>query len=139
MKAEISTDNVFLLNQDTGEQINLKGVKTISTEELEHESPIDDIKTGMKLLSGNTHNHVVFADCTIVFDALIQVTDKTSEILKKLAEVLELEDVRIDETKEIVMLEERKKHCKNYLELKQINRRLNVLKFGKRKGKLHES
>lgn len=52
MKAEISTDNVFLLNQDTGEQISLKGVKTISTEELEHESPIDDIKEGMRLLKG---------------------------------------------------------------------------------------
>lgn len=123
------------INTDTGEEISLKGVKTINAEEFT--SPIDDIKTGMKLLSGNTHNHVKFADCTIVFDALIQVADKTSENLKKLAEVLE--DVGIDETKEIMMLEERKKHCKNYLELKQINRRLNVLKFGKRKGKLHES
>lgn len=31
--------------------------------------------------------------------------------------------------KEIAILEQRKKHCKNYLELKQINRRLNILRF----------
>lgn len=34
MKAEISTDNMFLVNQDTGEKISLKGVKQIDTEEL---------------------------------------------------------------------------------------------------------
>nr|DAX35103.1 MAG TPA: hypothetical protein [Bacteriophage sp.] len=37
----------------------------------------------------------------------------------------------IDEAKRITILEKRKKHCKNYLELKQINRELNVLKFKK--------
>lgn len=50
MKAEISTDNMFLVNQDTGEQISLKGVKQIDTEELT--SPINDIKEGMRLLKG---------------------------------------------------------------------------------------
>ena len=39
----------------------------------------------------------------------------------------------IDEAKRITILEERKKYCKNYLELKQINRELNVLKFKKRR------
>lgn len=33
---------------------------------------------------------------------------------------------QIEEGKEIAILEQRKKHCKNYLELKQINRRLNI-------------
>lgn len=123
MKAKINTDNMVLVNQDTGEKISLKGVKTINAEELKPTAE---------------YEHAKFADCAIVFgDALIQVADKTSENLKKLAEALK--DVGVDETKEIVMLEERKKHCKNYLELKQINRRLNVLKFRKRKGKLHES
>lgn len=35
----------------------------------------------------------------------------------------------IDNTKRIADLERRKKHCKNYLELKQINRELQELKF----------
>lgn len=34
-----------------------------------------------------------------------------------------------EKAKEIEELEHRKKHCKNYLELKQINRKLNVLKY----------
>lgn len=50
MKAEISTDNMFLVSQDTGEKISLKGVKQIDTEELT--SPINDIKEGMRLLKG---------------------------------------------------------------------------------------
>lgn len=50
MKGQISTDNIFLVSQDTGEKISLKGVKQIEMEELE--SPIDDIKEGMKLLKG---------------------------------------------------------------------------------------
>lgn len=41
----------------------------------------------------------------------------------------ELEQNTIEDVKEIVILEQRKKHCKNYLELKQIDRRLNILKF----------
>ena len=35
--------------------------------------------------------------------------------------------------KQIEILERKKKHCKNYLELKQIDRELNSLKFGRRK------
>lgn len=50
MKVQINTDNIFLVSQDTGEKISLKGVKQIEMEELE--SPIDDIKEGMKLLKG---------------------------------------------------------------------------------------
>lgn len=41
----------------------------------------------------------------------------------------ELCSVQIEEAKEIAILEQRKKYCKNYLELKQINRRLSILKF----------
>lgn len=36
---------------------------------------------------------------------------------------------------EIAILERRKKHCKNYLEMKQIDRQLNDLKRDKRKRK----
>lgn len=50
MKGQISTDNIFLVSQDTGEKISLKGVKQIDTEELT--SPINDIKEGMRLLKG---------------------------------------------------------------------------------------
>lgn len=35
---------------------------------------------------------------------------------------------------QIKNLERRKKHCKNYLELKQIDRELNSLKYGRRKN-----
>lgn len=55
MKGQISTDNIFLVSQDTGEKISLKGVKQIDTEELTspiNDIPIDDIKEGMKLLKG---------------------------------------------------------------------------------------
>ena len=49
-----------------------------------------------------------------------------------------IEDIKraLEEAKEIAILEQRKKHCKNYLELKQINRRLNLLKLkqGKRRS-----
>lgn len=50
MKGQISTDNIFLVSQDTGEKISLKGVKQIDTEELT--SPINDIKEEMRLLKG---------------------------------------------------------------------------------------
>lgn len=46
-----------------------------------------------------------------------------------LQELAEQSSVVIEEAKEIAILEQRKKHCKNYLELKQINRKLNLLKF----------
>lgn len=55
-----------------------------------------------------------------------QSVDDTANILKRLAELCY---VQIEEAKEIAILEQRKKYCKNYLELKQINRRLNILKF----------
>lgn len=60
------------------------------------------------------------------FQMLGQCCINTITVLQKLAEQI---SVVIEETKEIVILEQRKKHCKNYLELKQINRRLNILKF----------
>lgn len=50
--------------------------------------------------------------------------------------IKESEKQNIDETKQIAMLEERKKHCNNYLELKQINSELNSLRFKKRKKKM---
>lgn len=55
MKGQISTDSIFLVSQDTGEKISLKGVKQIDTEELTspiNDIPINDIKEGMKLSKG---------------------------------------------------------------------------------------
>lgn len=60
------------------------------------------------------------------FQMLGQCCIDTITVLQKLEEQI---SVVIEETKEIAILEQRKKHCKNYLELKQINRRLNILKF----------
>lgn len=67
------------------------------------------------------------------FQMLGQCCIDTITALQKLAEQI---SVVIEETKEIAILEQRKKHCKNYLELKQINRRLNILKFKQGKKEL---
>lgn len=53
--------------------------------------------------------------------------------ITSLKELAEQNKIVIEETKEIAILEQRKKYCKNYLELKQINRRLNLLKFEQRR------
>lgn len=50
-----------------------------------------------------------------------------------LQELAEQKKIVTEEAKEIAILEQRKKRCKNYLELKQINRKLNLLKFKQRK------
>ena len=52
-----------------------------------------------------------------------------TDTITALQELEEHSRVAIEETKEIAILEQKKKHCKNYLELKQINRKLNLLKF----------
>ena len=44
-----------------------------------------------------------------------------------------LKENEIEKSIKIANLEVRKKHCKNYLELKQIDRELNSLKFRRRK------
>lgn len=62
-------------------------------------------------------------------DALKRFTQAVVDIADMLKRITELCSTQIEETKEIAILEQRKKHCKNYLELKQINRRLNILKF----------
>lgn len=56
--------------------------------------------------------------------------DTAGTSLKRLADLC---STQIEEGKEIAILEQRKKHCKNYLELKQINRSLNILKFKQNK------
>lgn len=84
------------------------------------QNPIEDI------------NRVFEEDINRVFEMLAECCTNTITSLQELAEQ---NKVVIEEAKEIAILEQRKKHCKNYLELKQINRRLNVLKFRKRKGK----
>ena len=54
---------------------------------------------------------------------------RCANVITSLQELAEQNKIVIEETKEIAILEQKKKHCKNYLELKQINRRLNILKF----------
>lgn len=71
-----------------------------------------------------------------VADALrmfAQATVDTADTLKRFAELCSIQTIQIEEGKETAILEQRKKHCKNYLELKQINRRLNILKFKQNK------
>ena len=76
------------------------------------QNPIEDIKRAFEMLAGCCTNAIT-----------------------SLQELAEQNKVVIEEAKEAAILEQRKKHCKNYLELKQINRRLNLLKFKQNKGK----
>ena len=55
--------------------------------------------------------------------------------ITSLKELAEQNKIVIEEAKEVAILEQRKKYCKNYLELKQINRRLNLLKLEQRRRK----
>lgn len=70
------------------------------------QNPIEDTKRAFEMLAGCCTN-----------------------VITSLQELAEQSEVVIEETKEIAILEQRKKHCKNYMELKQINRRLSLLKF----------
>ena len=65
--------------------------------------------------------------------ALEILAQKCVDGIKSLAKLAEQNKIVIEEEKEIAILEDRKKYCKNYLELKQINKKLNLLKFKKRK------
>lgn len=65
--------------------------------------------------------------------ALETLAQKCADGIKSLRELAEQNKIVIEEEKEIAILEDRKKYCKNYLELKQINKKLNLLKFKKRK------
>ena len=53
--------------------------------------------------------------------------------ITSLKELAEQNKIVIEEAKEVAILEQRKKYCKNYLELKQINRRSNLLKLEQRR------
>lgn len=78
----------------------------------------------------------------------IKVSDEFKERMQKLKIAVEqcaksfenismklnaLKQSEMEKSIKISNLEARKKHCKNYLELKQIDRELNALKFGRRK------
>ena len=54
-------------------------------------------------------------------------------LFKELNKLQEIQESEIEKSIKIVNLERRKKHCKNYLELKKIDRELNSLKCGRRK------
>lgn len=74
----------------------------------------------------------------IPFDRVIEAIKALNEPIKQMT--ISLKDVlqnnsEIDNTKRIADLERRKKHCKNYLELKQINRELQELKFNSNIGR----
>lgn len=68
---------------------------------------------------------------TNLFGMLLPGLANKVDLLKELADSTVVSD--FEEEKRIVELEQRKKHCRNYLELKQINRELQSLKFNKSK------
>lgn len=86
--------------------------RTTKTDNELEQNPTEDIKRAFEMLAGC---------CT--------------SAITTLQELAEQNKVVIEEAKEIAILEQRKKHCKNYMELKQINRRLNLLKFKQRRRK----
>lgn len=68
----------------------------------------------------------------VLFENVIEAIKALNEPVKQMKTSFDgvLQNIsEIDDTKRIVDLERRKKHCKNYLELKQINRELQELKF----------
>lgn len=68
----------------------------------------------------------------VPFENVIEAITALNEPVKQMTTSLKdaLQNIsEIDNTKRIADLEKRKKHCKNYLELKQINRELQELKF----------
>lgn len=80
--------------------------RTTKTDNELEQNPTDDIKRAFQMLG---------QCCTDTITALQELAEQNRVV--------------IEETKEIAILEQKKKHCKNYLELKQINRKLNLLKF----------
>lgn len=69
----------------------------------------------------------MFDECVEQLKKFSEQCSDTITSLQDLAQLLK------EEEKEILVLERRKKYCKNFLELKQINRELNLLKFRKNK------
>lgn len=67
-----------------------------------------------------------------VIEALKALNETVKQITASLKDALQ-NNFEIDDAKRIDDLERRKKHCRNYLELKQINRELQSLKFNKSK------
>ena len=80
--------------------------RTTKTDNELEQNPIEDIKRAFQMLG---------QCCTDTVTALQELAEQNM--------------VAIEEAKEIAILEQRRKHCKNYLELKQMDRRLNILKF----------
>ena len=72
---------------------------------------------------------IVLGTAESVGNALRLLQEVVQEGCYNISRLAELQQVVVDKAKEIAELEHRKKHCKNYLELKQIDKRLNVLKF----------
>lgn len=67
-------------------------------------------------------------------EQLKKFLEQCSDTITSLQDLEQLrEQQQMEEEKEILVLERRKKYCKNFLELKQINRELSLLKFRKNK------
>ena len=60
--------------------------------------------------------------------------EKISDSIKQITNVFDGIPENIEYAKQIAILEQKRKKTKNYLELKMIDRQLNKLKYGKRKG-----
>lgn len=70
-----------------------------------------------------------------VVDAVRLFEQQTSQAIEQLNTLIKECSVIIEESQQIAILKQRKKHCRNFLERKQIERELNKLKFkqGKRR------
>ena len=137
----------FYYKTDSGEWTPIKG-------------PIEDIDIETTSLYAEDMEYLklkenVVFECEIPhinpswYEAFKSLAEEAKKAEKKLIEALastglytaeRLKDYGIEPVgnvlpteKQIEILERKKKHCKNYLELKQIDRELNALKFGRRK------
>lgn len=137
--------NDFYFKTDSGEWEPIK-------------EPVEDIDTALyadDMEYVNLKENVVF-ECGIhhinssLYEAFKNLAEEAKKAEKKLIEALantglytteQLKDYGVEPVgnvlpveKQIEILERKKKHCKNYLELKQIDRKLNSLKYGRRKN-----
>lgn len=81
------------------------------------------------------HVHKVYEQTTLAVKKIIAgLEEHAKELAESFGSFEELKEQfnGVNNTKRIVELEQRRKRCKNFLELKQIDRELNRLKWGRR-------
>lgn len=104
-----------------------------------------DYETCMYIVRTARGNNIMVEDIKRVYAGMYSITKaleefkkeamKIADVFKDLQQCFDENKDEIEDAKEIANLERQRKRCKNYLELKQIDRRLNDLKRHRGKHK----